>query len=218
MGDGSYEPPSLQPLLITPAMVARARANDERNGVMHQHASHAAPASADQVEQLKSMFPDFDSDVLSSVLATCGGNMESAVSQLLEMNGGPASSTPQESELDMDEELAAALFQSFAEDLESSLGTSIPADIKADPEKFEAFVRQHLETALKDTSSPMAAQANHLFKATGASEAFVSRGGKDGFLDRIKGMTLLKGGRGMNMVKVDNSAAKKSLLDNDGGD
>ena len=50
----------------------------------------------------------------------------------------------------------------FAEDLEQSLGTPIPPEIKADPEKFEAFVRQHLESALKDTSSPMAAQAARL--------------------------------------------------------
>lgn len=45
------------------------------------------------------------------------------------------------------------------EDLESALGTTIPPEIKLDPAKFEEFVRRHLETALKDTSSPMAAQA-----------------------------------------------------------
>lgn len=102
MADGSYEPPSLQPLVITPQMVAQARASEQ--------AEHPSPPPSSQVEQLKvppsdrscralaptshavrsslqSMFPEFDSDVLSSVLST-SGNMENAVSQLLEMNGG----------------------------------------------------------------------------------------------------------------------------------
>ncbi|KAL3911665.1 MAG: hypothetical protein SGPRY_008608, partial [Prymnesium sp.] len=171
MADGSYEPPSLQPLVITPQMVAQARASEQ--------AEHPSPPPSSQVEQLKvpacdrfhralaptshavraslqSMFPEFDSDVLSSVLST-SGNMENAVSQLLEMNGGfvnrltdvnslepaipfltPAASGPTSaSGMDMDEELAAALFQSFAgtivgytSDLEEQ-PPSVPTDVKA---------------------------------------------------------------------------------------
>ena len=180
--DGSYEPPSLQPLIITPEIAAAARAANQAN---HQEppplnlAADAAPPSSEQIGLLQGMFPDFDADVLSSVLSMCGGNVEDAVSQLLEMNGGPAASDPAPSSgMDMDEELAAALFQSFAEDLEQSLGTPIPPEIKADPEKFEAFVKRHLETALQDTSNPHHAQANQLFQSSGAGEAFNTRGGK----------------------------------------
>ena len=135
--DGSYEPQSLQPLIIiTPEIAAAARAANQasqQETAATAPPAEAAPPSSEQISLLQGMFPDFDGDVLSSVLSMCGGNVEDAVSQLLEMNGGPAASNPAPSSgMDMDEELAAALFQSFAEDLEQSLGTPIPPEIKAE--------------------------------------------------------------------------------------
>mmetsp|Transcript_38081 Transcript_38081/g.123229 ORF Transcript_38081/g.123229 Transcript_38081/m.123229 type:complete len:128 (+) Transcript_38081:51-434(+) len=92
--------PSLAPLQITPQMMAQAQ----------QQASEApAPAPApwapppqqhvvappmpaddggDQLDSLAQMFPDYDRDVLASILATCGGGIEEAIQQLLEMSGG----------------------------------------------------------------------------------------------------------------------------------
>jgi len=202
----------VQPLLITPEIAARAKADqqgqaqwgEDTRGSAREHSPLPSETTttnaAEQVEQLQGMFPDFDGDVLSSVLQACGDNMEAAVSQLLEMNGGPAAEAQQGPQIDSDEELAMLLFQQFAEDLESHLNEPIPPEIRSDPHKFEVFVREKLETALRQDNSSFAQQANRLFQSSAASESFAARGGKEGFLDRFKKMQLgggsCAGGRG----------------------
>ena len=39
-----------------------------------------------QVQQVKDMFPDIDNDVIEAVLQSTGGNVDQAISQLLQMN------------------------------------------------------------------------------------------------------------------------------------
>merc|ERR1719393_552710 len=111
---------SLQPLVISPEMAANARQAQEQ----------AAQEQDANVEQLKAMFPDYDADVLSSILATVGGNMEAAVQQLLEMANGDTAAPPEVGGIDSDEELAMALFRQFADDLSSQLGVAVPEDVQ----------------------------------------------------------------------------------------
>jgi len=182
---------SVQPLLITPEITARAKADQQAQAQSQARAEAEAREESRQaentakMEQLQGMFPDFDLDVVESVLNACGGDMETVVSQLLEMNGGPAAEPSHR--VDSDEELAMLLFQQFAEDIESHLNEPIPPDIRNDPRRFEAFVREKLESALQQEDSSFARQANQLFQ-TSAGESFAARGGKEGFLDRLKKM------------------------------
>ena len=52
--------------------------------------SFGMAATAEALETLLSMFPDHDSEMLSSLLVATGGNVEDAIQQLL---GGPQGAT-----------------------------------------------------------------------------------------------------------------------------
>lgn len=159
-----YEPPSLAPLQITPAMMAQAQANSGEPRVPQPMPEHDG---AEGVDSLSSMFPDYDRDVLASILATSGG-VEEAIQQLLEM-ANPAPPPGRDERTDgaarddefgtgsytSDEELAMALFKQFADDLERQLGRPIPSEVRSDPIRYEAFVREHLERELARSGSQL---------------------------------------------------------------
>jgi hypothetical protein len=109
------------------------------------------------------MFPDYDRDVLSSVLAMSGG-VDDAIQQLLEMGGGGGGAPGVQHQ--SDEELALALFKQFADDLERQLGRPIPADVRRDPVRYEAFVREHFERELAREGSQLSSQALQVSCAT----------------------------------------------------
>ncbi len=77
----SYQPPDLAPLMISPQMAAQARSN-----AAHPASAPPAEQAEQPVDQLKAMFPDYDKDVLESILATSDNNVETAITQLLEMS------------------------------------------------------------------------------------------------------------------------------------
>jgi hypothetical protein len=144
------------------------------------------------------MFPDYDSDVLSSILAMAENNVESAIEQLLEMGGsgdgggGGGGGVPDgASGMDADEELAMALFQQFAIDLEGQLGEPIPADVRADPARYEEFVRTHFARQMERGGGgdvDLAQRAESLIARSPTMQATAqrSRGGMSGFLDRFR--------------------------------
>ena len=184
---------SLAPLMITPDMAAAARAQ----AAQPQPAATGPPVSSD-VESLKAMFPDYDVDVIAAVLATHEGNMETAINDLLAMGpdpgtarvgGGAYSSAPPT--VDSDEELALALFQQFAEDLDA------PPEVRADPALYDTWVREQFARELSQEGSALAARAETM----GVSIAAPDR--KAGLLDRIKKMNLPGGRKGMSSVKVE---------------
>ena len=127
----SYEPPSLAPLTITPEMAAMAQRNASQPAPTLTPSDFAMPPEADPpsvpgsdpdpgVGQLAEMFPDYDKEVIASVLSMCGNDVGSAMEQLLEMGGGGdgggggGGPVPSASGMDADEELAMALFHQFA--------------------------------------------------------------------------------------------------------
>jgi len=217
--------PSLAPLQITPQMMAQAQ----------QQASEApAPAPApwapppqqhvvappmpaddggDQLDSLAQMFPDYDRDVLASILATCGGGIEEAIQQLLEMSGGGGGGGG--GEYDSDEAMAMALFKQFADDLVQQLGRPVPPEVRDDPVKYEAFIREQFERELGNSDSRLASQALAMYESQGP------RGGggggkpadKEGFLERMRKNFE---SRRQHAVKVDGGAQPLLLADHDG--
>jgi len=165
MGDNnyhSYEPPALAPLQITPAMMAQARATQSSGAPRPAPGPPAAevqplPAAGndEDIDTLAAMFPDYDRDVLASVLAMSNG-LDDAIQQLLEMGGGALEGVANN---ESDEELALALFKQFAEDLEQQLGRPIPDDVRNDPVRYEAFVRDHFERELARDGSQLSTRA-----------------------------------------------------------
>ena len=127
-------------------------------------------ASHQHVETLKSMFPNFDADVLESVLAVCDHNVEAAIEQLMQMD--PQQATTSESGTDADEELAYAAFQQFAVELEQDLrkrGKEIPAGISSDPVKYQAFIIEQMQQLEN------AELQKRLGKVRGGKESFMRR-------------------------------------------
>ena len=157
MGDyHQYEPPSLAPLQITPAMMAQARAAQAAQASAPPPPPPPPPPlppqpSAD-LDSLAAMFPDYDREVLSSVLST-SASLEDAIQELLEMGGG------HDAHGHSDEELAIALFKQFAQDLEAQLGRPIPPEVRDDPVRYEAFVREHFERELARDGSQLSSRA-----------------------------------------------------------
>lgn len=198
-----YDPPSLAPLLITPEITAAARANQAaaRRDQMPASAPHAHPS--DDVEQLAAMFPDYDREVLSSVLAAAG-NMELAVQQLLEMGGAEPQSAEeaddfavaqlqaelQAEQAETDEELALRLFRQFADDLSNQLREPIPQEVRDDPVRYEQFIRQQFERELLREGSQLSQRAESLFSfgGSGSREGDGVLPKKQGLLDRMKKM------------------------------
>tara|TARA_B110001452_G_scaffold229633_1_gene205592 strand:+ start:416 stop:949 length:534 start_codon:yes stop_codon:yes gene_type:complete len=165
------------------------------------------------------MFPDYDADVLSSVLATQGGNLEATIQMLLDMGDPnappPGPSTMGGGGIDSDEELAMALFRQFAEDLTSQLGVKIPEEVQNDPERYEAFVREHFERELARPDSALTARATEAVQQRGNSSyqaQYESRGGQKGLLERFRGIKLGGGGGRAKMVSVGGGQGTQSLL------
>ena len=205
MSDG-YEPPSLAPLLITPAITAAARANQAGGGTHSPSAPPPPLPAASDVEQLAAMFPDYDGEVLGSVLAAAG-NMEEAVVQLLEMGGTETMATDeaqlmarlQAEQAETDEMCALRLFRQFADELGGQLGERVPPEILNDPVRYEAFVRQRFEQELLREGSQLSRRAESLWAPSGggsgggSDEATTSDGSlprKQGLLERMKRMPL----------------------------
>lgn len=187
----------LQPLIMTPEIAARARQQQPQQEQSAQQPSQWVPppdpqpteATPEPVLQLQAMFPDLDREVLECVLSSCNGSLEAAISQLLEMsdpeasgNGGDVGDT-----FESDEQLALALFHQFADDLEQQLGEPIPPEVRADSERYEAFVRAHFDRALSQQDSSLVQNAEIAIQQ---NEGLQQRGGRAGFLERLKRMPL----------------------------
>ena len=147
--------PGLTPLQITPQMMNTAQPPPQSN-------------DGGGVDSLKAMFPDLDKDVLATILADMGGNVESAIETLLEMTG-QATQRPMgggggggggggdgrqitaadygdpSGFIDEDEELAKSMFLQFASELERELKVKVPDEVRADPELYQAFMAVALE-------------------------------------------------------------------------
>jgi len=103
--------------------------------------------------QLLELFPAYDAGVLEAVLASCDGNVESAIAQLLDMGPGTtprAQTNDPQSQIDTDEEVAMALFRQFAEELEEE----VPDDVRADPQQYEAYAQERYEQFVAQQSQP----------------------------------------------------------------
>ena len=80
--------------------------------------------------------------------ASSSRQVEMAVQQLLEMGDAdapPPTDAMLAGNIDSDEELAMALFRQFAEEMGPVPG--MPEDVKNDPVRYEAYVREHFERA-----------------------------------------------------------------------
>jgi len=99
--------------------------------------------------------------------------------------GGDGRSSPS---VDLDEELAFALMQQFAADMEAELGQEIPANVRADPALYDAFVHERFAAALQgNQDSELARRANNLIDSSSAAQ---KRGGKAGFLEQLRKRTM----------------------------
>ena len=162
------------PLSITPQIAA---------AVQEQPAA-ASAGTGRAVDQLKAMFPDYDTEVLSSILATTPeGNVEVAVQQLLEMG----EHLEREHEVKADAELAKKeneYMEISSSDDEPVAATSAPAaptsaaepsthataDAEAEAEA-ERWLRMHACSASTPTASSSAAENTPATTLTAPSAA-----------------------------------------------
>jgi len=194
----SYEPPSLAPLTITPDMAAMAQRNASQQPAPltasdFAEAPVAEPPSSGPdpgVDQLAEMFPDYDKDVIASVLTMCGNSVDSAMEQLLEMGGGGGGGgggpAPSESGMDADEELAMALFHQFASEMEEQMRKekrTIDPAIKADPQRYQEFV---MANASRGGELERRVQAAFGSSGSGSSSASGNPSNQKSFLERFK--------------------------------
>ncbi len=191
----SDEPPSLAPLVITPDLAAQARAAAQAAPAAPPPAPPTTPPPApgsEGVETLAAMFPTYEKEILSIILADHDNNVEAAIEQLLQMGEGGGGvggggGGGGGGDVDLDEELAFALMQQFAADLEAELGEEIPADVRSDPARYDAFVQERFAAALQgNQDSALARRANSLVDSSSAAQ---QRGGKAGFLERLRNRT-----------------------------
>jgi len=144
------------------------------------------PASGG-VTQLVELFPSYDTGVLEAILASCDGNVEAAIASLLDMGSASESGpVPDDSgavaaQVNADEELALALFRQFAEELDES----IPEEVRADPDQYEAYAREHYDQFVEDQGAQgaggsTAAPSARVFKKLGGFKmsSLVGRIGK----------------------------------------
>lgn len=193
---------SLAPLVITPELAARTRVDDE--------ATSQPSGEEEPVNQLQAMFPDYDKEVLNSVFISCDSNIEETIQQLLEMGGQVTSRDSAEGFLDTtsatfdsDEQLALALFKQFAEDLSNQLQTPIPPEVRDDPQRYEAFVREQFERELQSGNSDVLTRhVEQLFRNAEQSPEAATPANKAGFLDRVKKMPSLWRPNRLGMVAV----------------
>ena len=218
----SYEPPliDLAPLVITPQMAAAVHAQQtEALPSITPQTAAAAPAeeTGGAVDQLKGMFPDYDTEVLASVLAIQEGNVEMAVQQLLEMGDAdapPPTDAMLAGNIDSDEELAMQLFRQFQDEMGPQLGVSVPDNVRNDPELYEVFVREHFERELARPDSQVTARANQALESNQTLRSqFEQRGGRQGFLERMKAAVAGGGRAQVSVVAVEQGT--QSLLAND---
>jgi len=158
------------------------------------------------------MFPDYDREVLSSVLST-SASLEDAIQELLEMGGG------HDAHGHSDEELAIALFKQFAQDLEAQLGRPIPPEVRDDPVRYEAFVREHFERELARDGSQLSSRAMQMFASNhsaSGSPAPMAPAQQEGFLERMRKMPSLWGKGRVGMVNVDDGAKPLLLSEYEG--
>ena len=216
----------LAPLVITPQMAAAVQAQQPEAplsitpqiAAAVQEQPAAAPAgTGGAVDQLKAMFPDYDTEVLSSVLAIQEGNVEMAVQQLLEMGDAdapPPTDAMLAGNIDSDEELAMELFRQFADEMGPQLGVSVPDNVRNDPQLYEAFVREHFERELARPDSQVTARANQALESNQTlRNQFEQRGGRQGFLERMKAAVAGGGRAQVSVVAVEQGT--QSLLAND---
>lgn len=195
---------SLAPLQIGPGMMPPQAPPPA------QPVPQPAPANTnDTIAQLNAMFPDFDKDVIGSVLGLCDGNMDAALEQLLEMGGGPpagaAGGPPSGNNMNEDEQLARAMDMEFATQIERELGLQVPDVVRSDPEMYQAFIASALadaeERAVASGAGGAGGSAGQQ-PASIAERVFASQqqnsgsltakhgggsGGMAGFLDRFRG-------------------------------
>jgi len=214
------EPPliDLAPLVITPQIAAAVRAQEPEVAVRAEEQPLTSPAeTGGAVDQLKAMFPDYDTEVLASVLAIQEGNVEMAVQQLLEMGDAdapPPTDAMLAGNIDSDEELAMQLFREFADEMGPQLGVSVPDSVRNDPELYEVFVREHFERELARPDSQVTARANQALESNQTlRNQFEQRGGRQGFLERMKAAVAGGGRAQVSMVAVEQGT--QSLLAND---
>jgi len=165
--------------MISPDLAAQARATAT--------APPTAPPEDAGVEMLAAMFPTYEKEILAVILMDNNSNVEAAIEQLLTMgegDGGAGGGGGAGQEVDLDEELAMALMQQFAADLEAELGEQIPVEVRSDPAKYEAFVQEKFAAALQaGPDSALARRAGTLVDSNAAAQ---QRGGKAGFLERLR--------------------------------
>ena len=223
----SYEQPliDLAPLVITPQIAAAVRAQEPEAPLTITPQIAATVRAEEQppaetggaVDQLKAMFPDYDSEVLASVLAIQEGNVEMAVQTLLEMGDAdapPPTDAMLAGNIDSDEELAMQLFREFADEMGPQLGVSVPDSVRNDPALYEVFVREHFERELARPDSQVTARANQALESNQTlRNQFEQRGGRQGFLERMKAAVAGGGRAQVSMVAVEQGT--QSLLAND---
>lgn len=154
----------------------------------------AADAAAEQqIETLKAMFPDLDKEIIEAILAETG-SVERAVQGLLDVSSPtsadapgetaaeavPAQSVPSSSSVDADAQLALALFQEFADSLDSR----VPEEVRRNPDQYEQFVRQSFEREMARKDSPLFSGGDNASATTDLFSKMKISGAS--FLDRFK--------------------------------
>jgi len=203
---------SLAPLVISPDVVA-AQARERADETSAFVSNDAGGDGEDPVKQLQAMFPDYDLEVVRAVFLSCDSEVEQAVQQLLEM-GGQATHRPAVADepelaggqLETDEQLALALFKQFAEDLEQQLNTPIPPEVRDDPVRYEAFIREQFERELAREGSTLNSRFEGLYEDAGGASAEVKSDRQATILERVKKMPSLFRSNRMNTVAVDEGA------------
>lgn len=212
---------SLAPLVISPGVVAaqaRERAEETAAPTSDGRGGAVEDPAVERVRDLQAMFPEYDSEVLHSVFLTCNSNVEEAVQQLLEMGGEthrPGAEELPGDQLQSDEALALALFKQFAEDLEQQLSTPIPPEVRDDPVRYEAFIREQFERELAREGSALNSRFEGLYEDSGSASAEIKTDRQASILDRVKKMPSLFRSMRMNTVAVDDGARPLLLAEHD---
>ena len=135
-----------------------------------------------------------------------------AVQQLLEMGDAdapPPTDAMLAGNIDSDEELAMKLFRQFADEMGPQLGVLVPDNVRNDPQLYEAFVREHFQRELARPDSQVTARANQALESNQTlRNQFEQRGGRQGFLERMKA-AVAGGGRAQVSVVAGNRARSR---------
>ena len=206
---------ALAPLTISSVQVAE-QAREEVATVSAPVAPSAAPPVVVEEEgpvgTLRAMFPAYNRDVLATIYGVCDSNLEAAVQQLLEMSEPAAAATTgtadgsAPAEAQSDEALALALFKQFASDLENQLASDgytgpIPPEVRNDPVRYEAFVRQQFEREAAREGSTLNTRIHRWGGGGGGQIASAGRPTTTSVVERVRKMRLgaLKGVRGSRL-------------------